>query len=54
MKTFKIEIVETLAKMVDVKADTLEQAIDKVKADYINQVHVLDYQNHVDTQFREV
>ncbi len=52
MKTYKIEIEETLTKVIEVKAENQEEAYDKVYEQYVNEEIVLgseDYSN--DTKF---
>ena len=41
MKDFKIEIRETLAREISVKADSYEEALEKVKNDYFDEEIVL-------------
>ena len=43
MKIYEIEIEEVLQKVVKVKADSLDEAIDKVEEEYRNEKYVLDY-----------
>lgn len=54
MKTFKIEIVETLSRVVEVRADNIYEALLKVEYDYVAAKIVLDYNNHVDTEFNDI
>ena len=41
MKNFKIEVRETLAREIDVKADSFEEALEKIKNDYFDEEIVL-------------
>lgn len=49
MKTFKIEIIETLARTVKVKADSIEDAIIKAKILYKDEVVILHDNDYIDT-----
>lgn len=53
MKVFKIEIKETLAQIVEIEANTVEEAIDRVHKKYKNEEIVLDWSNHIATQIDE-
>lgn len=53
MKIYEIEIEEVLQKVVKVKADSLDEAIDKVQERYKNEKYVLDYNNFKGVEFRE-
>ncbi len=52
-KVFQIEIEELLQKVVKVKANSLNEAIDKVHERYINEEYVLDYNDFKGVEFRE-
>lgn len=52
-KTFEIEIEEILQKVVKVKANSLNEAIDKVEEKYRNEQYVLDYNDFKGVEFRE-
>lgn len=52
-KIFEIEIEEVLQKVVKVKADSLDKAIDKVEEGYRNEKYVLDYNNFKGIEFRK-
>lgn len=54
MKTFQIEVKETLAAVRTVKAETLEQAIAIVKDQYVNEEIALDVNHFVDVEFSSV
>lgn len=53
MKIYEIEIEEVLQKVVKVKADSLDEAIDKVEEEYRNEKYVLDYNDFKGVGFRE-
>lgn len=54
MKTFQIEIKETLAAVRTVQAETLEQAIAIVKDQYVNEEILLDVNYFVEVEFSSV
>ena len=51
MKEYKIKISETLSKIVNVMAETDEEAIDKVKGMYNNETILLDYDDYENVDF---
>ena len=53
MKIYEIEIEEVLQKVVKVKADSLDEAIDKVQERYKNEKYVLDYNDFKGVEFRK-
>ena len=53
IKIYEIEIEEILQRVVKVKANSLDEAIDKVENRYKNEKYVLDYNDFKDVQFRE-
>ena len=53
MKIYEIEIEEVLRKVVKVKADSLDEAIDKVQERYKNEKYILDYNDFKGVEFRE-
>lgn len=53
MKIYEIEIEELLQKVIKVKADSLDEAIDKVEEEYRNEKYVLDYNDFKGVEFRE-
>lgn len=53
-KEYKIEIVETLCRIVVVEASSFEEALSKVKHDYNNAEIVLDYDDFLCTEFNEI
>ena len=52
-KTYKIEIEETLQRVVEVKANSLNDAFDIVQNKYNDQEYVLDYNDYKGVEFRE-
>ena len=52
-KNYEIEIEEILQKVVKVKADSLEDAINITREKYSNEEYILDYQDYKSTEFRE-
>ena len=52
-KTYKIEIEETSQRVVKVKANSLDEAIDIVQNKYYNQEYVLDSEDYKGVDFRE-
>ncbi len=53
-KTFSIEVEETLSRTVEVKAESVEEAISKLKELYHNEEIVLSSEDHVSTEFKEI
>lgn len=53
MSKFNIEIIETLSLIYEIEADSLEEALEKVKGKYFDGEIVLDENNHVYTDFVE-
>ena len=53
METFKFEIREILSRVVEVEADTVDDAYDVVKAMYKNEDIVLDAEDVVTTEIEE-
>ena len=54
METFKIEIKETLSKIVVIEADSVNEAYSKAKEMYRCEEIVLDENDHLDTVFIEL
>ncbi|NDP22614.1 MAG: protein dpnD [Paludibacter sp.] len=54
METFKIEIKETLSKIIEIESNSVEDAILKVEKLYKSEEIVLDWNNHVDTEILEL
>ena len=50
--TYKIEIKETLSKIIEIEADSEEGAIKKVKKQYMNENIVLTADDYTDTEFK--
>lgn len=50
-KTYKVEVTETLQRIVEVKANSKEDAIEKVIEMYGNEEIVLDWQDFVGNEF---
>jgi len=52
MKTFKIEIIETLSKIVEVEAENKQEALDKAIELYYDgdDNFVLDYDDRIDSE----
>ena len=51
MKTFKIEIKETLSRIVEIEADDVEEALLKIQDQYKNEDIILDAADFVETAF---
>jgi len=45
MPKFEVDIIETLQMRVEVEADSLEDAVEKVRDDYYDEVHILTADN---------
>jgi len=54
MRTYKVLIIETLEKRIDVNALNEVMALNKVKQDYENENIILDGSDHIDTDFEIV
>lgn len=52
-KTYEIEIEEVLQRVVKVKANSLDEAIDKVSERYNNQEYILDENDFKGVEYRE-
>ncbi len=52
-KIYQIEIEETLQKVVEIKANSLEDAIDIAQNRYSNQEYILDYEDYKGVEFKE-
>ena len=52
-KNYKIEIEEVLQKVVEIKANSLDEAFDIVQNKYANQEYILDYEDYNGVEFRE-
>lgn len=53
MPEFKIEIIETLSKIVTVEAENLSEALENVKDRYYAEEWVLDSEDYLATEFGE-
>jgi len=53
MKTFKIEVQETLSRIIEVEAQTEEEAYLIIKKMYSNEEIVLDSSDYIDTEIKE-
>lgn len=53
METFKIEIQEFLATVVEVEADSIYEAISKVREMYGNEEIILDSSDYLTTEIKE-
>lgn len=51
METFKIEIKETLSRILEIKAVDTEDALQKIQQQYKNEDIVLDASDFVETEF---
>lgn len=49
MKTYSIEIIETLSRVVEIEADSVENALKSALEKYRNEDIVLDTNDYVDT-----
>lgn len=52
MKKFKVEITETLQKIVEVEANNKEEAVHKVMKMYKNEEVILNDNDFIDVDFR--
>ena len=52
-KEYEIEIEETLQKVVKIKANSLNEAINIAKEKYSNEEYILDYQDYKGTSVLE-
>ena len=53
MEIFKIEITETLQKVIEVSASSLDEALEIIKNKYNNGEIVLDSNDYIDTVIEE-
>lgn len=54
MDSYKIEIQETLSRVVEIVATSAEEAIDKVREIYRDEEIVLDSDDYVETNIKEL
>lgn len=52
-KTFKIEIEEVLQKVVEIKANSLDEAIDIAQERYYDEEYILNEDDYKGAEFRE-
>ena len=50
---YKIEIIETLSRIMEVEAESVEEAIEQIEDRYYTEEIVLDSDDHCCTQFKE-
>ena len=50
----KVEVTEILQRIVEVDADDVKDAIDKVEELYKNEDIILDYSDYISTEFKVV
>jgi hypothetical protein len=53
MKTFKIEISETLSRVIEIEADTVDDAISIVNEKYKSEEIILDESDYIEYEIRE-
>lgn len=51
MKTFKIEVKEILSRIIEVKAENEEEALNHIQEQYQEEEIVLDSNDFIDTEF---
>ncbi len=51
MKTFKIEVKETLSRIIEIEANSVDEAFLKIQNLYKNEEIVLDANDYVETEF---
>jgi hypothetical protein len=54
METFKIEVIETLSRIIEIKANSMDEAYLEAKEMYRNEEIVLDENDYIDTDFIEI
>ncbi len=54
MNKYKVRIIETLDTVIEVLAESQEEAISTVEKDYNNEKYILDYNNYISTDFKLV
>lgn len=50
---YKIEIEETLSKVVEIEANSLEEALDIVQQRYVKEEYILDYNDYLAVDIRQ-
>lgn len=53
MKKYKIEVIETLARVVTIYAESVEEAYSEANKLYQQEEIILVYTDHIDTKFKE-
>jgi hypothetical protein len=53
MKEFQVEVCETLVKVITIKAETIEDAIDKARTEYNHAEIILDAEDLLNVEFYE-
>lgn len=51
METFKIEVKETLSRVIEIEANSVDEAFSKIQDLYKNEEIVLDAEDYVETEF---
>ena len=51
METFKIEVKETLSRIIEIEANSVDEAFSKIQNLYKNEKIVLDADDYVETEF---
>ncbi|HRN92091.1 MAG TPA: DpnD/PcfM family protein [Ferruginibacter sp.] len=54
METFKIEVKETLSRIIEIQANSMDEAYYRVREMYSKEEIVLDANDNVDTDFIEI
>lgn len=54
MKTFKIEVQEFLSRIIEIKAENVDEAISKIKKMYQSEKIILDSDDYVKTEINEL
>ncbi|MGY6523518.1 MAG: DpnD/PcfM family protein [Mongoliitalea sp.] len=54
METFKIEVKETLSRIIEIEANSNEEALLKIEDLYKNQEIVLDADDFIETEFLKI
>lgn len=54
METFKIEVKETLSRIIEIQADSNEEALLRIEELYKKQEIVLDADDYVETEFLKI
>ena len=54
METFKIEVKETLSRIIEIEANSDDEAFSKIKDLYKKEEIVLDVEDYIDTVFLKI